>query len=130
MLKEYATAEQIKDVFNFLENYGLFLIREETLNYGAYVEYKGNGIKVYLGFDYKDYQFNFLIYKDENLKYSDAAYGNEIKPFCDLAKKYDKDFDCNKLQPSLAEGYRQALNNNVELLVKYGANLLKGKEWI
>jgi len=127
---KYAKAEEIKNRFHFLENIGFVLTREETLNYGSYVEYKGNGIKVYLGFDYKGYSFNFLLFRGEDLKYSDESYGNEIKSFCDLFKKYDLELECISLNPNYINGYEQALNNNAMLLEKYGDKVLKGKEWI
>ena len=55
----YPEAQIIKDSFSFLETLGFKVIRSESLNYGSYVEFKGNGMKIYLGFDFKSYAFSF-----------------------------------------------------------------------
>jgi hypothetical protein len=130
MESKYATADEIKNKFLFLKEYGFELSREETKNYGSYVEFKGNGIKIYLSFDYRDYFLYFLIIRGEETKYPNDNDNENIKSFCDLAKKYNADYNCNTLQPNYDEGYGKALNNNVTLLEKYGSNILKGKEWI
>ena len=64
MNSKYAEVQIIIDSFSFLEELGFVLTRSESLNYGSYVEFKGKGIKIYLGFDFKDYYFYFDIYSD------------------------------------------------------------------
>lgn len=122
-------ADVIKEAFLFLEGYGLALTNEDTKNYGAYVAFKGNGVRVDLGFDYRDYSFYFYIYKGEDLGYTPFDDGKNIKSFCALAKKYSIDYDCGKLQPVYKQGYQEALVNNVMLLKQYGEQVLKGNEW-
>jgi hypothetical protein len=130
METKYATAKELKETFNFIiEDYNFKIIKEESLNYGSYVDFIGNGIKLSLGFDFKDYYFYFLIYKGENTKYSDDAYGKEIITFCDLALKYNIQFDCECLQPNTIDGYKNALTCNAQLLKDYGENILSGKVW-
>ena len=126
----YADAQTLREKFSFLESLGFKVTREESLNYGAYVEFKGNGIKIYLGFDFKSYSFSFDIYKHEDLRYSDSAYGKEIIPFCSLAKAYDTNYNCNALQPNKQDGYDSALANNVSLLQRFGDKILAGQDWI
>jgi hypothetical protein len=128
MLREYANTNVIKQEFRFLEEiYNLKIINESNLNYGAYLDYVGNGIKISLGFDYKDYFFYFYIFKGENTKYTDQDDANQ-KTFYDLALKENKNFDFTSLQPN-NEGYLDALKNNASILQKYGKNILTGKEW-
>lgn len=129
MRRKTINADELRDKFDFLLEYGLTLVRKETLNFGAYVAYKGNGVRVELGFDYRDYFFYFKIFKGENLKYSDAAFGKEIRSFCDLAEKYDPNYDCEKLQPNYQSGYEEALENNILLIKRHGESILKGNEW-
>jgi len=130
MIPKYLEADQIVNKFNFLLDEGFTVIREETLNYGAYVELKGNGIKIYLGFEFMTYTFYFYIYKFEDLQYSDSAYGKEIITFCHLAKKYNHEYDCSNLQPNEKDGCECAMDNNVNVLKKYGKKILSGKEWL
>ncbi len=130
MTAKYLKADQIVNKFNFLIDEGFSITKEETLNYGAYVEYKGNGIKIYLGFEFKSYTFYFDIYKSEALSYIDSAYGKEIISFCQLVKKYNQEYDCSNLQPNEKDGYEIAMENNVNVLKKYGKNILSGKEWL
>lgn len=111
----YPEAQIIKDNFSFLEALGFKVIRSENLNYGSYVEFKGNGMKIYLGFDFKSYAFSFDLYKKEDLKYSDEAYGKDIVPFCLL----DSSYSCDELQPNKKDGYEEALKKNVDLLKAY-----------
>lgn len=126
---QYASVKEIKSEFNFLLDLGFSLVREEDLKFGSYVEFVGNGIKIYLGFDFKNYNFLFDIYKGEDLKYSDEAYGILIKPFYEIVKKYNLNFSIGELQPSKTEGYKNALHKNAVLLEKYGDKILCGKEW-
>jgi hypothetical protein len=116
MNTKYAKAQILKESFSFLENFGFKVSREESCNYGSYVEYKGNGIKIYLGFDYKSYAFSFDLYKNENLQYSDVAYGKDIIPFYALAKRFNLEYKCEDLQPNIEDGYEMALKNNIKLL--------------
>ena len=111
----YPEAQIIKDSFSFLETLGFKIIRSESLNYGSYVEFKGNGMKIYLGFDFKSYAFSFDLYKKEDLKYSDEAYGKDIVPFFSL----DSSYNCDELQPNKKDGYEKALKKNVEILKGY-----------
>ncbi len=111
----YPNAEIIKDSFSFLETLGFRVVRTESLNYGSYVEFKGNGMKIYLGFDFKSYSFSFDVYRNEELSYSDDAYGKDIIPFCSLNDSYS----CEELQPNKENGYETALQNNVNLLKGY-----------
>jgi len=121
-IDKYPNASILKEYFSFLNEYYFEVVREDSLNYGSYVEYKGNGLKIYLGFEFKEYDFSFDLYKSDNLKYSDAAYGKEIISFCNLAKEMEIDYDCSKLQPDIEKGYREALLNNVKVLKEYLQN--------
>lgn len=114
---KYPNASILKENFSFLNDYNFEVVREDSLNYGSYVEYKGNGLKIYLGFDFKGYDFSFDLYKSDDLKYSDVAYGKAIISFCNLAKEMKIDYDCSKLQPD--KGYSEALLNNVTVLKEY-----------
>ncbi|MDR0940659.1 MAG: hypothetical protein LBM68_00365 [Bacteroidales bacterium] len=120
--------EEIKNHFLFLEDYGLTLYQKKTSNSGSCIEFKGNGIKVHLVFDYKELWFYFSFFRGEELEYSDAAVWKEIFPFYALGEKYDKNFNWKDLQPEYV-GYKKALENNVLLLKQYGYNILTGKEW-
>ena len=117
----YPDANVLKDYFSFLEKSGFTVTRADSFSYGSYVEFKGNGMKVYLGFDFKGYTFYFDLYKDENLAYSDDEYGKNIIPFSSL----DNSHTINELQPNRSKGYEIALKNNVEVLKKYMKFFLK-----
>jgi hypothetical protein len=119
MNSKYPEAQIIIDSFSFLEELGYILTRSESLNYGSYVEFKGNGIRIYLGFDFKDYYFYFNIYNNENLKYSEDSFGKDIIPFSLL----DSTFRIDELQPNREIGYEAALLNNAILLKSYLAGL-------
>ncbi len=129
MCNKLATAHKIKTQFTFLEEWGLKLVREDTSNYGAYLEYVGNGVKVSFGFDYRDYYFYFYILKGENREYSDDEYGKNIGSVNDLVLLYEPNFDLSKLQPDYEIGYEKALELNAKILKKYGGEILKGEEW-
>lgn len=130
MENKIASTNTIKEVFNFLTNeYGFKIIREESLNYGSYVDYVGNGIKISLGFDFKDYYFYFLIYKGEETEYSDAEYGKSIKSIEDLVLKNCPNYNIEDLQPNYAKGYSEALELNAKLFKRYGDEILSGKDW-
>jgi len=111
----YATAKILRESFSFLEKVGFKLTQEESLNYGSYVEFTGNGLKIQLNFDFRDYYFYFLLFKSEDLKYSDEAVGNDIIPFYSLTSYYNR----NDLQPNKENGYELALKKNVDLLKNY-----------
>ncbi|RNC79846.1 MAG: hypothetical protein ED557_11960 [Balneola sp.] len=128
MNPKYANTQIMKQSFSFLGDLGFEISREENLNYGSYLEFIGNGLKIYLAFEFKSYTFSFDIYKGENSKYSDSAYGNDIISFCSLAKKYNSTYDCETLQPDNS-GYKNALMNNVNVLRKYIDRVLLGEIW-
>ncbi|MDX1907349.1 MAG: hypothetical protein SF053_09980 [Bacteroidia bacterium] len=125
---QYPQAEIIRERFKFLEMYGFSISKEEDLPYGSYIEYIGRGLKIYLGFEYKEYWFDCDFYKGENTSYSDGAYGIDIISLCDLAKKHDHNFDCNYLQSNFSNGYEEVLHRNTMILKKYIDKLLTG-EW-
>lgn len=127
MNKIYADTQTIKEKFKFLLNLGFNITREENLSYGSYVEFKGNGLKIYLGFEFKSYTFDFLIYLNEDIKYSDNSYREEIISFCLLAKKYDNSYNCTNLQPKKKNGYSTALEMNVNLLKTYIEKLITNR---
>lgn len=116
---KYPNASTLKESFLFLNDFDFKIIREESLSYGSYLEYKGNGLKIYLGFDFKDYRFSFDLYKKNDLKYSDIAYGISIIPFSDLATEIKTNYHCSELQPCKEKGYEDALKCNVILLKEY-----------
>ena len=111
-MKLYPKAEVIKESFSFLEELGFKVLTLETQQYGATVEFVGNGKKISLIFEYRDYFFSFLLYKRDDINYSDEAVGIDIIPFSLLenASKF------GELQPNEIDGYEIALKNNVELL--------------
>lgn len=125
----YAKADKISEMFSFVIDYGLKLEREETLKYGSYVEYVGNGIRLYLGFDFKDYFFYFNFIRGENTKYPNDNDQENIKTFWDLAYKYVPNLNIEELKPDEEEGYFEALTLNADLLNKYGSKILTGEEW-
>ena len=116
MKSSYPNTKIIINKFLFLEEFGFRITREENLNFGSYVEFKGNGIKICLDFEFKSYIFSIDIYKNEELQYSDSAYGKEIISLCELAKRHFLIFDCSILQPNKELGYEASLDANAKLL--------------
>lgn len=114
----YPDAKIIKDNFSFLEDFGFNVIKLESSKWGSDVVFKGNGIKIELSFDFRDYFFFFLLYKSDRLQYSDESVGKDIIPFGSL----DSSYNYEELQPNKKNGYERALRNNSNLLKKYLKN--------
>lgn len=113
-MKLYPGPEVIKESFSFLEELGFKVTTLKTGQHGvgAIVEFVGNGKKIHLNFEYKEYYFWFKFYHRDDINYSDEAVGKDIIPFSLLenASKF------GELQPNEVDGYEIALKNNVELL--------------
>lgn len=122
----YPKAKVIKEKFIFLESFGFIIIELRDENYGSYILYKGNGIKIKLGFEYKGYFFICRIYKNENTEYSDDGVGTEIFTLCMLIKKYENITDCRFLQPNKLLGYESCIDINSIMLTKYLPKILDG----
>lgn len=109
MQRTFAKTDEIKSLFHFLEkDFNFKIQREENLSYASIIEYVGNGRKVSLIFEIKDYYFYFLIFNGEETKYSDKEYGNKFNSVSNLILKYLPEFNIQELQPSLEKGCSEA----------------------
>jgi hypothetical protein len=129
-MDKYAKVEDLEQAFNFLTNeFGYSILEKQDSNLGPVLVYIKDELRISLYFDYRDYFFSFSLIKGENTLYPNDNDCKNIKTFWDLASYYNPNFDLNKLNPNEKTGYSEALKLNAELLLKYGRNILIGKEW-
>ena len=119
----------IDEKFRFLiSEYGYALTERRQENYGYYTVYERSQRKVYLGYDYRENFFYFILIRGKYTVYPNDHDQENIKPFFRLFEKYEADLE-KKIQPDDSQ-YLEALELNASLLKKYGDKVLKGEEWI